>query len=435
MLDTLIKNVTAVTMDDEGHLYSDAYIAIKDGKISYIGTEAPQEQSEKVIDGRGMIAMPGLVNTHSHAAMSLMRGYADDYVLQEWLNDHVFPIEGKLVGDDVYWAMLWAQAEMLATGTIAYTDMYMHLPKMAQAAVDGGLYANISNGAMCFNPAGYCFDTDGVTGQNREVLERFHQADNGRVKLDVSIHAEYTSFPGLWQDFSAYAAENGLNMHIHLSETRAEHENCIAKYGKTPAAILAENGVFNTRATAAHCVWVSDADMDLLREKQVTVAHNPVSNLKLASGIAPVARMLEKGVNVALGTDGVCSNNNHDLFEEIKLAALLQKGISGDPRLVPAQQALKMATRAGAFAQGREQEIGQLKEGFDASLILVDTGKPGLYPVHNPVSTLAYSARGGDVYLTMIRGKVLYESGIYTALDMEHIRSKMEPILNRLFHA
>ena len=435
MLDTLIKNVTAVTMDDEGHLYPDAYIAIKDGKISYIGTEASQEQAEKVIDGRGMIAMPGLVNTHSHAAMSLMRGYADDYVLQEWLNDHVFPIEGKLVGDDVYWAMLWAQAEMLATGTIAYTDMYMHLPKMAQAAVDGGLYANISNGAMCFNPAGYCFDTDGVTGQNREVLERFHQADNGRVKLDVSIHAEYTSFPGLWQDFSAYAAENGLNMHIHLSETRAEHENCIAKYGKTPAAILAENGVFNTRATAAHCVWVSDADMDLLREKQVTVAHNPVSNLKLASGIAPVARMLEKGVNVALGTDGVCSNNNHDLFEEIKLAALLQKGVSGDPRLVPAQQALKMATRAGAFAQGREQEIGQLKEGFDASLILVDTGKPGLYPVHNPVSTLAYSARGGDVYLTMIRGKVLYENGIYTALDMEHIRSKMEPILNRLFHA
>jgi 5-methylthioadenosine/S-adenosylhomocysteine deaminase len=145
--------------------------------------------------------------------------------------------------------------------------------------------------------------------------------------------------------------------------------------------------------------------------------------------------MLEKGVNVALGTDGVCANTNHDLFEEIKLAALLQKGISGDPRLVPAQQALKMATRAGAFAQGREQEIGQLKEGFDASLILVDTGKPGLYPVHNPVSTLAYSARGGDVYLTMIRGKVLYENGIYTALDMEHIRSKMEPILNRLFHA
>ena len=435
MLDTLIKNVTAVTMDDEKNLFANAFIGIKDGKITYVGTELPAEPAETVIDGEGRIAMPGLVNTHSHAAMSLMRGYADDYVLQEWLNDHVFPIEGKLVGDDVYWAMLWAQLEMLACGTVAYTDMYMHLPKMAQAAVDGGLYANISNGAMCFNPAGYDFDTDGVTAQNREVLEKFHGADDGRVKLDVSIHAEYTSFPGLWQDFSRFAKENGLNMHIHLSETRSEHENCVEKYGKTPAAILAENGVFDTRTTAAHCVWLSDDDMDLLREKQVTVAHNPVSNLKLASGIAPVTKMQEKGVRVALGTDGVCSNNNHDLFEEIKLAALLQKGTTGDPRVIPAYDALYMATRAGAFAQGRENQIGQLKAGFDASLILVDTHKPGLYPVHNPVSTLAYSARGGDVYLTMIRGRVLYENGTYTTLDAEAIREKMEPILNRLFNA
>ena len=435
MLDTLIKNITAVTMDDEKQIFTDAFIGIKDGKITYVGTELPAEPAETVIDGQGRIAMPGLVNTHSHAAMSLMRGYADDYVLQEWLNDHVFPIEGKLVPDDVYWAMLWTQAEMLACGTVAYTDMYMHLPKMAQAAVDGGLYANISNGAMCFNPAGYDFDTDGVTGQNREVLEKFHGADEGRVKLDVSIHAEYTSFPGLWQDFSKFARENGLNMHIHLSETRAEHENCVAKYGKTPAAILAENGVFDTRTTAAHCVWLSDADMDLLREKNVTVAHNPVSNLKLASGVAPVAKMLEKGVRVALGTDGVCSNNNHDLFEEIKLSALLQKGMTGDPRLVPAQQALYMATRAGAFAQGREKEIGQLSEGFDASLILVDYEKPGLYPVHNPLSTLAYSVRGGDVTMTMIRGKVLYKNGVYTTLDVERIRERLFPILHRLIHA
>ena len=435
MLDTLIKNVTAVTMDDEKNLFANAFIGIKGGKITYVGTELPAEPAETVIDGEGRIAMPGLVNTHSHAAMSLMRGYADDYVLQEWLNDHVFPIEGKLVGDDVYWAMLWTQAEMLATGTIAYTDMYMHLPKMAEAAVDGGLYANVSNGAMCFDPAGYHFDTDSVMAQNREVLEKYHGADNGRVKLDVSIHAEYTSFPGLWQDFSHFAKENGLNMHIHLSETRSEHENCVEKYGKTPTAILAENGVFDTRTTAAHCVWITEEDMAILKEKNVTVAHNPVSNLKLASGIAPVAKMFEKGVRVALGTDGVCSNNNHDLFEEIKLAALLQKGENYDPRLMPAYRALWMATRAGAFAQGREQEIGQLTAGFDASLILIDTEKPGLYPVHNPVSTLAYSVRGGDVSLTMIRGKVLYENGRYTELDIEQIREKLFPILHRIFNA
>ena len=435
MLDTLIEHAKIVTMDDENHIYPDGYIAIREGKIAYVGVDKPDEEAKEIIDARGMLAMPGLVNTHSHAAMSLMRGYADDYVLQEWLNDHVFPFEAKLNGDDIYWAMLWTQAEMLATGTIAYTDMYMQLPRMAEAAVDGGLYANVSNGAMCFNPAGYCFDTDGVTAQNRTVLERFHNADNGRVKLDVSIHAEYTSFPGLWKDFSAYAKENGLNMHVHLSETRSEHENCIAKYGKTPAAVLAENGVFDTRTTAAHCVWLSDEDMDLLKEKQVTVAHNPVSNLKLASGVAPVAKMLEKGVRVALGTDGVCSNNNHDLFEEIKLSALLQKGMTGDPRLVPAQQALYMATRAGAFAQGREKEIGQLSEGFDASLILVDYEKPGLYPVHNPLSTLAYSVRGGDVTMTMIRGKVLYKNGVYTTLDVERIRERLFPILHRLIHA
>ena len=165
------------------------------------------------------------------------------------------------------------------------------------------------------------------------------------------------------------------------------------------------------------------------------MAHNPVSNLKLASGVAPVTRLVEKGVNVALGTDGVCSNNNHDLFEEIKLAALLQKGTTGDPRVIPAQQALYMATRAGAFAQGREQELGQLKVGFDASLILVDTAKPGLFPVHNPVSSLAYSARGGDVSLTMVRGKVLYRNGVYTTLDIERIRGELRPILNRLFRA
>ena len=209
----------------------------------------------------------------------------------------------------------------------------------------------------------------------------------------------------------------------------------MAKYGKTPTAILAENGVFDTRATAAHCVWVTEEDMEILKEKNVTVAHNPVSNLKLASGVARVTKMLEKGVNVSLGTDGVCSNNNHDLFEEIKLAALLQKGVSGDPRVIPAHQTLYMATRSGAFAQGREQEIGQLKAGFDASLILVDTAKPGLYPVHNPLSTLAYSVRGGDVTMTMIRGKVLYKNGVYTTLDVERIRERLFPILHRLIHA
>jgi 5-methylthioadenosine/S-adenosylhomocysteine deaminase len=226
-------------------------------------------------------------------------------------------------------------------------------------------------------------------------------------------------------------------MHVHLSETAKEHEECKARYGgKTPAQVLAEHGVFDTRATAAHCVYVTEADMALLAEKQVTVAHNPVSNLKLASGIAPVAKMLERGVNVALGTDGVASNNNHDLFEEMKLAALLQKGVSGDPTLLPAHEALKMATRGGAFAQGREKEIGMLKVGYDASLIMLDTDAAHLQPVHDPLSTAVYSARGFDVCMTMVRGKVLYEDGAFHTIDLARIRHALKDrVMPVLFQA
>lgn len=435
MLDILIKNVTALTMDEEQPLLQGACLGIRAGKIACLAQTPPDEAAERVIDGTNKIAMPGLINTHSHAAMALMRGYADDYTLHDWLYNYVFPAEAKLQPEDVALGMQLAMAEMLSTGTVSFTDMYMHLPAMAGAAYDAGLYANLSNAAMCFDPAGYDFEADKVTRQNREVLASLHGADGDRLRLDVAIHAEYTSFPAVWRDYAAFAKEKGLNMHVHLSETAKEHRECVEKYGKTPAAILAENGVFDVRATAAHCVWITEEDMDLLREKDVTAAHNPVSNLKLGSGIAPICRMKEKGVRVSLGTDGVCSNNNHDLFEEIKLAALLQKGITGDPQQIPAYQALSMATRAGAYAQGRELYLGQLREGFDASLILIDADRPGLMPVHHPASAVAYSARGSDVCLTMVRGKVLYENGDFTTIDMERVRYSLPAVMERLFRA
>ena len=435
MLDLLIKNCVAVTMDEQASVIPGACIGVREGKIAFVTADPVDEPVRRVIDAGGKIAMPGLVNTHSHAAMVLMRGYADDYTLQTWLYDYVFPVEAELTEEDIYWGMQLAMAEMLASGTVSITDMYMYLPAMARSVGDAGLYGNLSNAAICFDPASYRYDTNEVTLQNREVLRAYHGFDGGRIRLDAAIHAEYTSFPQLWRDYAAFAVENGLNMHVHLSETRKEHEECVAKYGKTPAAVLAENGVFDARATAAHCVWVTEEDMDILRDKNVTVAHNPVSNLKLGSGIAPVGTMLEKGVRVSLGTDGVCSNNNHDLFEEIKLAALLQKGVSGDPRQIPAHRALDMATRAGAYAQGREDSLGCLKPGYDASLILVDTDRPGLMPVHHPESTLAYSARGGDVCLTMVRGRVLYENGVFTTIDIERVRAALSAVMDRLFRS
>lgn len=436
-MELLIKNATILTADDQRPVIQKGHIGIDGGKIVYLSDVPPLTKVYREKDATDCIIMPGMINAHTHVSMSSMRGWADDYALQDWLFNYIFPVEGRHTPDTIYVSAMLGMAEMIRCGTISITDMYMQIPFVAQAAQEAGIYANISNGATCFDAANYDFATDGVTRQMEEMLEKYHGADDGRIRLDASIHAEYTSFPKLWQANAVFAAKHGLNMHVHLSETAKEHEECKARYGgKTPAQVLAENGVFDTRTTAAHCVYVTEEDMALLASKQVSVAHNPVSNLKLASGIAPVAKMLEMGVNVALGTDGVASNNNHDLFEEMKLAAILQKGVSGDPTLLPAHQALKMATRGGAFAQGREKEIGMLKVGYDASLIMLNTDRAHLQPVHDPLSTAVYSARGLDVCMTMVRGKVLYEDGVYRTIDLARIRHALKDrVIPQLFQA
>lgn len=436
-MELLIKNATILTADDERPVIQKGYIGIDGGKIVYLSDVPPLTKVYREKDATDCIIMPGMINAHTHVSMSSMRGWADDYALQDWLFNYIFPVEGRHTPDTIYVSAMLGIAEMIRCGTISITDMYMQIPFVAQAAQEAGIYANISNGATCFDAANYDFATDGVTRQMEEMLEKYHGADDGRIRLDASIHAEYTSFPKLWQANAEFAKKHGLNMHVHLSETAKEHEECKARYGgKTPAQVLAENGVFDTRTTAAHCVYVTEEDMALLASKQVSVAHNPVSNLKLASGIAPVAKMLEMGVNVALGTDGVASNNNHDLFEEMKLAAILQKGVSGDPTLLPAHQALKLATRGGAFAQGREKEIGMLKVGYDASLIMLNVDRAHLQPVHDPLSTVVYSARGLDVCMTMVRGKVLYEDGVYRTIDLARIRHALKDrVIPQLFQA
>jgi 5-methylthioadenosine/S-adenosylhomocysteine deaminase len=252
-------------------------------------------------------------------------------------------------------------------------------------------------------------------------LRDFHNQGDGRIKADASIHGVYTSFAPTWRQVTEFASEHRLNMHVHLSETKTEHENCIQAYGMTPAQVFARHGVFDTPTTAAHCVWVSDEDMDILAAKGVTAAHNPYSNLKLASGVAPVKRMHEKGINVTLGTDGMASNNSHDLFEEIKLSSCLQKYAACDPTAAPALEVLKTATINGAKAQGRQNESGILQEGFDADMVLLDFDNPRQTVCHNPVLNLAYSTSGRDVVMTLCQGRVLYENGEYKTLDIEKI--------------
>lgn len=425
-MDILFSDITVLTLDETQPVFKHAYVGVKAGKICYVGADEPHETADTVICGRGRLLMPGLVNAHTHLAMTILRGYADDYTLQDWLFKKVFPVEANFTPRTARAGALLACAEMLRMGVTSLTSMDPFIPSIAEACYEAGINANIGNGYLCLDPGQYCYETDNVTRQNAEMLERWHMADGGRIRLDASIHAEYTSFGRIWEDAARFAREKGLNMHVHLSETEKEQRECIERHGKTPAQVLDEHGVFGTRTTAAHAVWVTDEDIELLSRRGAAVAHNPASNLKLGSGVAPVARMRRKGLRVALGTDSVCSNNNLDIFHEMRLSLLLQKGLSRDPACAPAAEAVRSAILDGAYAQGREEECGMVREGMYADLIMLNTDVPHLYPMHDPYSLLCYSANGRDVCLTMVRGRVLYRDGEYTTIDWERLRAELD---------
>lgn len=432
-MNILIENITAVTMN-ECEIIENAFIAIENGKISYIGAQKPLGDFARTINGNGKAAMPGIINTHTHLPMTLLRGFAGDYPLHTWLNDYIFPAEAKMDEKCVSLGATLGIAECLRFGITSVSEMYFKISKIAAEVQTSGIKANICNGALCFDRANYDFNSASETLEMREMLKTLHNADNGRIRLDAGIHAEYTSFPELWRANAEFAAQNGLNVQIHISETRSEHEECIARHGKTPIEAMRDAGVLDCRTIAAHCVYVSDSDMQIMAQKGVSAAHCPISNLKLASGIASTAKMLKAGVNVALATDGVSSNNSHDMFEEIKLCALLQKGAAQDASAMPALKTLQLATKNGALAQGREKECGMLLAGMDADIILVDLCAPQMQPVHDVAAALCYSATGREVCMTMVRGNILYENGVYTTIDIEKtIREINDYAVPRIF--
>ena len=431
-MDVLFSDVVVITMNDELPVLLHGYVGVDGQKVSYVGEKPPPEKAARMIEGSRRLLMPGLVNSHSHLAMSLMRGFADDFRLQEWLFGHVIPAESKLDERCVAAGVWLGLAECIRFGIVSCTDMYFYLPMIAEAVLESGAKANICNAILCLDMNGFDFEKDRSTREVREVLSRFkgngtdRLLGEGRLVVETGIHAEYTSNPAVWRESVAFAAENDLRFHIHLSETETEHNDCIKRYGKTPAEALAEAGVFTRKTTAAHCCWLSDGDMDILAANGVTAAHCPISNLKLSAGVAPVTKMLAHGINVALGTDSVCSNNNHDIFEEIKTAALLQKCSTGDPSVLPAYDAIKLATVNGAIAQGREGETGRILPNYDADIIMLNLDAPHLFPLNDPCAAVAYSARGSDVCLTMVQGKILYENGEYKTIDVEKTRYEVE---------
>ena len=419
-MDTLFSNITAVTMADKLPVIYGAYVGVTGGTISYVAQKPPEEPADRVIDGRGMVLMPGLINCHAHLSMTPFRGYGDDHDLATWLNDYIFPKEDLWDDRAIRAASLLGLAEMLRFGTTSLSDMYYFSDTICQCIAESGIKANVSRSISLFTED-FCFDTYVPCQQMVALKDKWHGYDNGRIQIEAAIHAEYTSNDKLWHALAEYALNEHVGMHVHISESKSEHESCLEKYGLTPAQIMDVYHVWDTRSLAAHCVWLSDEDMDLFARRGVNVVHNPSSNLKLASGIAPVRKMLDKGINVALGTDGVSSNNNADMFEAIKLSALLSNGSTLDPTSLTAYEALKLATVNGAKAQGRENECGMIAPGLDADLIMLDFTQPHLIPCHNPVSNLCYAASGHDVCLTMVRGNILYDHGVYPTIDLQGV--------------
>ncbi len=422
-MDILFENAKVITMDEDAPYLENAYVAVEGAKIKYIGIKKPEGDAKRRINASGKVLMPGLINTHTHVPMTLFRGLSDDCELSVWLNEHIWPAEDKLTADSVRAGTSLAMAEMIASGTTSFSDSYFFTDAIADAVIESGLRANLSRSIV---GSGENFENMPSVSEAKSLIERVHMADGGRLRADVSIHAEYTTEPACRRKVAQLAKEKGLILQIHTSETASEHEKCIEKYGKTPTELFESEGLFEgTRPLLAHCCYMTENDMRILKAHNGSVAHCPVSNLKLASGVAPVLKMQECGVNVSLATDGVASNNNTDMFEEIKLFAILHKGISKNPMAVSAMQALRAATVNGALAQGRD-DCGKIREGFLADIIMLDFDKPHLIPCHNVISNAVYSARGSDVVLTMVAGKVLYENGEFKTIDIERVKHSIK---------
>ena len=418
----LIHNCTAALMDEAGTVLPDAFVAVEGTQITYVGTQRPQGSFEEEIDGEGGVLMPGFVNAHTHVPMTAMRGYGDGNNLQDWLHNYIFPVEARWDDRAIRCCTDLGLAEMISSGVTCIADMYGHSPAIAQEVAAAGISANLSVGGVQFtddfNP-----DTHNDCRVQRELTEQWHGYNDGQILVDASVHGEYTSHQQLWRWMAGYAREHGLGMHVHISETRSEHEACIARHGKTPIQILNEYGVWDGRAIAAHCVYTTPEDWAVMAEKGVSAVHNPMSNLKLGSGIAPVPAMKKAGVNVCLGTDGVSSNNCTDFFGDLKIAAILHNGAGCDPLALLPIDALRMATANGGRALGRK--TGVIAEGYTADLILVDFSHLNLTPCHSVLSNLAYAAHGSDVRMNMARGRVIYKDGDFLTIDIQRVKREV----------
>lgn len=430
MSQTWIENGLFVTMDENQPVVR-GHMVITDDRITYIGEAKPVdiEPSAQRIDGSKHAYMPGLINTHGHAAMTLLRGYSDDQNLQVWLEQKMWPMEGRYVDKDTSAGSALAIVEMLKTGTTTFVDMYDRMDQVAQMVERSGIRGCLTRGVI-----GLCSEAEQQSKLKEAIAfaRDWNGKADGRITTMISPHAPYTCPPDYIEKFVQAAHDYDLPVHTHMSETIAEVEQNVRDYGVRPVEHLDRLGFFSRPALVAHAVHLNDEEIALLAERNVAVSHNPVSNLKLASGIARVPDLLKAGVTVSLGTDSVASNNNLDLFKEIKFAALLHKGVSGDPTVIPAMEALRMGTLYGARSIWQEGAIGQLIEGMKADFIAIDIEQPHYYPQTDIVSHLVYAGSGRDVTDVWVDGKKVVANGQCTLLDEEKIRYEAAASFDRL---
>lgn len=401
-----------------------------DGKtISYIGNE--NKDADRVIEGNGNLLIPAFYNAHCHSAMTLFRGYGDDLPLQRWLQEKIFPAEDRLNEERVYTGSILAIAEMIKNGVVSFSDMYFFLDETARAVEESGIKANLSRSIVSFDKSAD-FSKDTRVLESIDVFNRWHGKADGRIKIDMSLHAEYSNVEECFRYVADLTKTLGTGFQIHVSETQSEHEECIARHNMTPMRFLESCGVLDVPVTAAHCVYVSDDDIKLMAEKNVTAAHNPVSNLKLGSGVMPYRKMKEAGVNIALGTDGVASNNRLSVLRELQYAALIHKGVDRDPAVTCAEDMIRCATKNGACAQGR-YDCGEIKVGARADIVLIDMDSINNTPSYDLYSTVCYSTSESDVLLTMCDGNILYENGSYTTIDEEQMKYNAKRVISHYF--
>ncbi len=427
----LIKN--ALILNPNNFENKKQSLLIKDDLIAEIAETIDEGNVDKIIDAEGKILLPGLINTHTHLSMTLFRGLADDLSLDSWLNDHIWPMEANLNGDYCYIGALLGAVELIKSGTTTFSDMYFYMEDVARAVEDAGIRAVLSYGMIDFGDAE---KREAEIEENLQLFKSCNGMADGRIKVFFGPHSPYTASEDLLIKVRELADEYNMGIHIHVSETEKEINDSLDEKGLRPFEYLEKIGFLGPDVVAAHCVWLSDEEIKIIKKHDVKVSHNPCSNMKLASGIAPVSKLIENDICVSIGTDGASSNNNLDLIEELKTASLLQKVSTLDPKVLTSDEAITMATIKGAEALGLENEIGSIEVGKKADIILIDTNSANMVPDSSSLSSnVIYSANGSNVDTTICNGKILMENKKLTVLDEQEIYDKAKKAIKELKEA